>query len=408
MDLYGGRLPWTGTLEDIPDYPGLEGSDSCDVLIVGGGMGGAMMAHRLAADGADAVLIDKRRVAGGSSSANTGLLQVANDKTLTSCIHTFGQKQGVLFYTLCKESIEWILRLPDELDIDPQIVSRSSLYYASMERDVARLREECETLTANGFPCEWWDEGQIASAFSFSKPAAVYMQGDAEANPYRTVHGLIRYAVKRGVRVYEHTEGLHFDYLPDGVVCHTSHGRIHARCVVFALGYETQEMKKDRGAELLNTYAIMTKPLKQLPKWHERCLIWETARPYGYYRLTPDNRIVAGGMDEALTDPHTRAVRALSQGRRLMEELYSLFPELEEQEPEFSWGAVFGTTRDGLPFIGPHPDYPHSYFIEGYGGNGTVYSMIAARLLAQELAGKRPPELDLFSFTRSAKPVPKT
>jgi len=56
--------------------------------------------------------------------------------------------------------------------------------------------------------------------------------------------------------------------------------------------------------------------------------------------------------------------------------------------------------------IGPHPQYPHCYFLEGYGGNGTVYSMIAA-LITDILTGNpRTDDLELFSLTRTTKPSP--
>lgn len=69
-------------------------------------------------------------------------------------------------------------------------------------------------------------------------------------------------------------------------------------------------------------------------------------------------------------------------------------------------GAVFGNTHDGLPFIGPHPEYPHSYFLEGYGGNGTVYSMFAASILADAVTGVENGDMELFSLTRTSKPSP--
>lgn len=408
MNLIGGRTPWEHTLPGAPVYPPLGKDISCDCLIVGGGMGGAAAAYRLSKSGADAVLIDKRAVGWGSSHANTGLLQASNDKSLTSCIHTFGETEGVLFYRLCREAVTGILALPGDLDIDPHIYRRPSLYYASSPEHVEGLEAEYRNLSAYGFACEWWDESRIASAFSFSKPAAIYSPDDAEANPFRMVHSLIAKAVSRGTRVFEHTEALHMEFRPDEVVCYTGGGRITARRVVFALGYETQEMKKDRGAELINTYAIATPPLPVKVKWHERALIWETARPYLYLRLTSDNRIVAGGRDEPLTDPERRDVRILSQCRALMRDVMQLFPETEGTRPEYSWGAVFGTTHDGLPFIGPHPRFPNCYFLEGYGGNGTVYSMIGAELLSDTLAGRVRPELELFSLTRPAKPSPSS
>ncbi|AIQ51669.1 NAD(P)/FAD-dependent oxidoreductase [Paenibacillus sp. FSL R7-0331] len=406
MRLNSGQLPWEATLPNPPVYKTLDGDITCDCLIVGGGMGGAMTAYRLSLSGASTVLIDKRAVASGSSHANTGLLQIANDKSLTACINTFGEANGVLFYKLCQQALGKILELPSLLDIDPQIIPRSSLLYASTPEDVPMLRQEHETLTAHGFDSEFWDTDKIGAHYSFSKPAALYSRGDAETNPFRTVHSLIDKAHSGGVRIYEHTRARHYEYSADGVICYTDHGRIFAKNVIFAMGYETQEMKKDRGAELINTYAIKTRPLASMPKWHEQSLLWETARPYLYFRTTPDGCIIAGGKDEQLTGPDRRDVRVLSQCQLLLKEVEALFPEINGVEAEFSWGAVFGSTRDGLPYMGPHPEYPHCYFIEGYGGNGTVYSMIAADLLADTLAGRSRPELELFSLTRSAKPSP--
>ncbi len=406
MKLISGLVPWERTLPHFPVYPVLDGDITCDCLIVGGGMGGAMASYRLSSSGANTVLIDKHAVGKGSTSANTGLLQVANDKSLTSCMNTFGADNGLLFYKLCRKAIGDILKLPGTLDIDPHIIPRSSLLYASFPEDVAALKLEHDHLAAHGFDTEFWEEDKIRAHYSFAKPAAIYSKGDAETNPFRMLHSLIHKACASGVRVYEHTKASHFEFGPQGVTCYTETGRIFANQVIFAMGYETQEMKKDRGAELIHTYAIMTQPLKNLPHWHEQSLIWETARPYLYFRTTNDGRIIAGGKDERLTDPGQSEARVRSQSQRLLEELEALFPEIKGLSAEFAWGGVFGISHDGLPFIGPHPDYPHCYFIEGYGGNGTVYSMIAAELLADTLAGISRPELELFSLTRTSRPSP--
>lgn len=114
------------------------------------------------------------------------------------------------------------------------------------------------------------------------------------------------------------------------------------------LGYETQEIKKDRAAYLKSTYAITTKPLPDLSSWHEQAMIWETARPYLYMRTTPDNRIIAGGLDEETPDKDQRELRASNQGNVLLEEVRSYFP-LEGLDIDYAWGAVFGNTHDGLP-----------------------------------------------------------
>ena len=44
-------------------YPGLEKDSTCDALVVGGGISGALLAHELSARGIDTILVDRRHAA---------------------------------------------------------------------------------------------------------------------------------------------------------------------------------------------------------------------------------------------------------------------------------------------------------------------------------------------------------
>ena len=57
--------------------------------------------------------------------------------------------------------------------------------------------------------------------------------------------------------------------------------------------------KERKNTTVDTSYAIVTNEIDQFEGWHERSLIWETARPYLYFR-TYRNRIIVGGLDEAL------------------------------------------------------------------------------------------------------------
>ncbi|MEK4434825.1 NAD(P)/FAD-dependent oxidoreductase [Paenibacillus sp. FSL K6-2862] len=405
MELINGNTFWPSTFTSPYSYPVLEDEISCDCLIIGGGMGGALSAKLLTERGLHTVVIDKREIGHGSSMANTGLLQYSNDKTLTSCIHTFGEQRGVRFYELCRTAMKQLEETASSLDLDPWYIPRNSLYCASLEEDVALLEEEYHTLKTHGFDVELWNREKISASFPFSKPMALYTKGDAEVNPYRLVHGLLQSASKEGAQVYERTEMIHCEYGGEGVLCYTPNRTIRAKQVIFSTGYETQEIKNDRGAYLKSTYAIATKPLKDLSSWYNRSLIWETARPYLYMRTTPDGRIIAGGLDEEIPREDQRAIRAEHRAEDLLKKVANYFP-LPDLEIDYAWEAVFGSTHDGLPLIGPHPEYPNCYFIEGYGGNGTVYSMIAASILADVITGSHNEDMELFSLTRTTKPSP--
>ncbi|SMF75061.1 Glycine/D-amino acid oxidase [Paenibacillus uliginis N3/975] len=401
MKLTGGNTPWSG--QDIQRFSQLESNLSCDVLVIGGGISGALVSYILSKQGADTILLEKGCIGKGSTSANTGLLHFMNDDTLTELIQTLGEHKGTGFYRMCERSVNRLSEIASSLSVDTEFRHRSSLYYASTEDDAGKIRNEYDTLTRHGFNVEYWDRQTIKSHFPFSKPAAIYTQRDAEVNPYKLVHGLVSDAVHQGLRVFEHSGTENIEYSDNGATVKTKHGSIHARILIWAAGYETQEWKPDRIASLKSTYAIMTEPIQDLSSWYERALIWESSRPYLYMRTTQDNRIMAGGLDEPLHESGCPDVNLTTRSRRLLKDIHDLFPELGKISVACSWAGVFASTQDGIPLIGRHPHFPHSYFIEGYGGSGTVYSMLAADLLAEVANGSEPEELNWFSLTRSLK-----
>lgn len=64
MLLTGGTTPWKYlNTEPVKRYPGLSEQLSCDVLIVGGGISGALMAYVLTKQGVGTVLLEKNAYA---------------------------------------------------------------------------------------------------------------------------------------------------------------------------------------------------------------------------------------------------------------------------------------------------------------------------------------------------------
>jgi glycine/D-amino acid oxidase-like deaminating enzyme len=402
MNLKSGRLYSETTFPNPPAYPVLEEDLSCEVLVVGGGEAGSLISHKLHSQGVDTVMIDKRRIAGGSSSANTGLLQFENDKMLTACIHSFGEHKGVRLYRACSQAVGSLDRLVPTLDIDPDFTLRSSLYFASCPEDVVLLRAEYEALKQHGFQVEFWSGEDVARRYSFRKPAAMYSLGDAQVNPYKLVHSLTATSHRKGMRVYELTEVKRFFHGRGGPAVITANGRtIQARKIVFATGYETQEFRTNPNAYTDSAYAIVTQPLDPaFPGWFERSLIWETARPYLYMRTTADNRIICGGLDENTGIPEERDRRLKRKSELLIEALSELFPQYEELRAEFAWASFFMSTHDGYPLFGEQDGFPDCYFALGYGGNGTVCSALGAEIISELITKGYHPDTELFSFQR--------
>lgn len=76
-----------------------------------------------------------------------------------------------------------------------------------------------------------------------------------------------------------------------------------------------------------------------------------------------------------------------------------LFPFLDIKVA-FAWGAVFGESVDNLPFIGKHPTKDRIYYLLGYGGNGTVYSMLGSVILKDLILGRSNKDAEIVKLDR--------
>jgi glycine/D-amino acid oxidase-like deaminating enzyme len=403
-ELHTGHLFWPTTWEQHKTYPALSSGTKVQVAIIGGGMSGSMCAYLLAKSGIRAAIFERDTIAGGSTSANTGLLQYSNDVMLCDLIDQIGKPSAVHFYAACAEAVKQIGEIASKLAIDTHFIPRSSFYYASTEQELPKLRKEYETLHQNGFDVSFWEPELISKRFPFHRPGAIITNGDAEINPFRFVHGVADAAVADGARIYEHTDVVSHERTADGNHHLTTSGghEIEADNVIYAIGYEPEELRgKLIKSDINRSFAAVTgvQDKTQLQHWYEQMMIWETARPYLYMRTTIDDRIVIGGLDEMTAHPIDGEQARKKRIDKLYEKLTAHFPMLDAPF-EYEWSATFGESRDNLPFVGEDPAIPGVYYCLGYGGNGTVYSMIASHIIRDLISGRSHPLADIVGLSR--------
>jgi glycine/D-amino acid oxidase-like deaminating enzyme len=111
MDLKSGYPFWPIKNGLLASYPSVNENLTCDVAIVGGGITGALMAYHLTKAQFDVIVVDRRDIATGSTSASTALLQYEIDTPLSDLIGMVGRDHAVRSYLLCVEAIGKIERL---------------------------------------------------------------------------------------------------------------------------------------------------------------------------------------------------------------------------------------------------------------------------------------------------------
>jgi glycine/D-amino acid oxidase-like deaminating enzyme len=401
MDLTSGTPLWP-TLDGLPAaYPALHLDLRCDVAVIGGGITGALVAHRFAREGITTVLLEAEEIGHGSTAATTALIQYEIDTNLVDLIDRVGADHAVRSYRLCLEAVRGIGVLATGGGDACAWRSTRSLYLASRRGDRPLLERECRARRSAGIEVDLLDERDIRDRFSFSAPAALLSPVAGEVDAFRLTHKLLAEAIRSGLEVYDRTRVVGYDARRDGVELRTAGGsRVRARRVVFATGYETPEFLDRKIVRLHSTFALATAPIERFDGWGEdRCLIWESARPYFYARTTGDGRAVIGGADRPYATAHNRHRLLARQTARLESRFARLFPAIP-CDVDWRWGGTFGETEDGLPYIGSVRQFPHGYFALGYGGNGITFSWIAANLLLDRFLGRANGDAALFGFER--------
>jgi glycine/D-amino acid oxidase-like deaminating enzyme len=399
MELRSGVSLWQGIEVPPVQTPALDHDVRCEVVIVGAGITGTLVAHYLLKEGVDTILLDKRVAGAGSTAASTGLLQYEIDTPLCQLIKKVGEASAVRAYRLGLGAVDEIERITAELPSDCGFERVPSLYLASSPKDLHALNTECACRACYGFDVTFLTASELDPVASFRAPGAIRSQGDAQINPLRFTRELLHRCQRGGLRAYGGCEVT--DVSPDaqGVVLTAQRATVSARRVVIATGYAAHaKLKQDLGS-LHSTYAAASAPLVSFEGWPERCMLWETARPYFYLRSSPDGRAIVGGEDTSFSTDHKRDAILAGKLVRLRQRFEQMFPQIPF-EPEYLWAGTFAETQDGLAYIGESPELPNAYFSLGYGGNGITFGVIAARIITDLFVGRANPDAHIFRFDR--------
>ncbi|MEK4701534.1 FAD-binding oxidoreductase [Solibacillus sp. FSL R7-0668] len=398
MELHNGMLYWPTTfVKPSHTNPAIKGR--YDVIIIGAGMSGLLTANALMNEGLSVAILERNEIASGSTSANTGLLQYSNDIMLHELAEQIGEQDAVRFYTLCYEALETLDKIAAILPDKADFIRRPSICFASKKSDVKKLEAEFEMLHRHGFPVEFWNDIIVKNRLPFEAPAALYTMNDAEINPFKFVVYLAEQLKSQGVHIFENTFGNIIEEEGTQQIIKTMHGDFKTSRIVYTTGYGRLPYGKMKGANINRSYAIVTEQNPRFKGWYEKALIWETARPYLYLRTTVDNRIIIGGLDENRAHPAKDEEKMDTMAKALLEKLQGLIPNEQFHAP-YSYSASFGESYDNLPFIGQHPQEKSHYYLLGYGGNGTVYSMLGAEILADLIMGRANDDARLVTLDR--------
>jgi len=386
---------WLNKAAPTRTYSTLRGRLHADIVIIGGGITGAICAYLFARAGIRVVLLESNLVARGSTAASTALLMHEPDRDFTDLAARFGRPTTRRIWSALARATRDLSATIAELRRDTDLCRCDSVYFTLEPERVAALRREFTARKKAGMPGRWLSPAALYRMTGIRAQAAILTSGNAQVDPVKTSCAFLEAAAAAGAQIFERSKARGVKASKDTVEVRTGAGRVTARRVIVATGYATAEFRGLVGRfTTKDTYVVATRrlPARVLPTGIVRgsrasgrrrrlVMAWDTSRPYHYLRWTGDGRLLVGGADtNHRSAKGSRGRIALARGR-LLEYLAQVQPQLASEQPEYEWEGLFAETPDGLPYIGAHSRYPGHLFALGYGGNGMTASFLAARMM---------------------------
>lgn len=399
LDLRTGRPVWSAYRAPAVPTTALTRDAKTDVLIIGMGISGAMMAEALTSDGHSVICIDRRGALKGSTSATTALVQFEIDQPLSTLSKMIGKASAQQAWRRSRLAVSNLAARITELAINCGMSSTPSLYLAGTVLGPSELRDEADARRQAGIAATYLTGAPLAETFGIDRDGAILSHGNIALDPRKLTAGLLLKALERKARFHAPVEATVIEDSADAVTVATKDGpTITARHVVLATGYELVDIVPAAAHRIISTWAIATRPQPR-KIWPGAAFIWEASDPYLYMRATADGRVICGGEDEDFVDETRRDGLIADKSARIAGKLGRLFPHLDTR-PEFAWTGSFGTTTTGLPYIGAIPRHPRIHAVMGYGGNGITFSRIASETVSASIKGLDDTDARLFAFNR--------
>ncbi len=360
------------------------------ILVIGGGIVGAMVAWRLTLRGHRVILLEKT----GPGSAVTG--------ASLACIGTHMNSRdeiGILKWA----SQAW-LEIDHALDHTIEYRKCGQLRFLERAEDRAVAEDWLRFEVAAGAPSRLLEPAEVRKIeplLTGPIEAATYAPNAATVTPFLAVRAILRDAVSHGLEIAGDT-AVSRVLVRGGKVTGvaTAEGEISGDAVVIAAGPWTQVIARTAGLE------IPIRPRKA------QCLATTRAPPsiraviaacesaggvaagYTQIQQAPSgqilfNTVLAGGLSPAGAQERVPEVD-MEFMKNSIRQLLHLFPSLGNLQLLRSWVRYEAVTPDDR-FLAGATAVPGLYLAAGDGGSGFGRSPAVARVVADAIDGREPP-----------------
>ena len=384
---------YAATVNEVTDYPALEGKQAADICVVGAGFTGVATALTLAERGYSVALVEANRVGWGASGRNGG--QIINGINGLSRIRKkHGNGIAEMIWDLRWRGNDIIHERVEKYGIQCDL-KPGYIQVAPKARQVRSLEAQATEFEANGFPYpyELWDRERTRTNLgtdAFHGGFICYRDG--HLHPLNLCVGEARAAHDLGVKIFEQSPVIGIKHGERPTVL-TASGSISADAVVLA-GNAYSRLEPKHLSNLVfpaGSYIIATEPLPASVVDEINPLdvaICDVNEVVDYFRLSADKRLLYGGAcNYSGRDP--ASIREYIEPRML-----KVYPQLKGVKIDFEWGGKIGIVLNRVLAVGRTGK--NVYYCQGYSGHGVNGTHVMGEIMADAVTGTME-KFDLFA-----------
>jgi glycine/D-amino acid oxidase-like deaminating enzyme len=387
-----------------PSFPAFRGERTADVVVIGGGLTGATAAYVLAAGGLDVVLLEADRLASGATALGLGAILPEPDAAFRQVDATLGLRAARSAWSMTRRAALDFASAIRKVGRQSGLELHSELLVARTGEAAGTLRREQAARKAAGLDAAWLTQGAGRAQAGMDVSGAIRLREAFVHDPVRTTLAFTTEAAARGAAVFERSpvRRTRFTRKEASVVLAT--GSIRTRCVLVATGAPgTLFSQLRRHVHTRDGYVVVTEPWNAAMRRSagaRTSVIGEPGPDARWLRWLPDDRVLFAGAASPMVPVRQRDKMLVQRTGQLMYELSVRYPEISGLPAHWSWRAPIACTPDGLPWIGPHRNYPFHFFAMAFGWHGDAFAWYAAKAALRYLKGTVGKEERVFGFLR--------
>lgn len=369
-----GKKPENKTLwqncSDFPSFPRLCGDISTDVLVIGGGMAGLLIAYRLQQKGISVVVAEKDRIFQATTAGTTAKITAQHGLIYHKILKAYGEAYGKMYYQANAQAVESLKELCALGDCP--LENKDNYVYTDDQR---LLEQELAAFQTLG----------IEAIYTQDLPLPITAAGAVGLKNQGQFHPLIlaRFLAK-GLTIYENTKVTQMI----GTTAETDRGKIRAKKVVVATHFP---FINKHGSYFLKLYQHRSFLLALENAGTLPAMYVDDSKEGLSFSSFGDYLLLGGGGHrtgkQGGSYPQLRNFKAQH------------YPHAQER---YHWAAQDTMSLDGIPYIGNYSkNTPDLYVAAGFNKWGMTSSMLSAEIISSMIAGSAVDYAPVFCPSRS-------